>query len=177
MNNWKKNMSVCFFVIIILAFIGCNSNGDNDPKCTCPNGTVHTETQCGCNAVGNDCNCIYDPPEVTREFYDLTFLGKEIKLIDETGNTQNLKERDVWQKIQYALNISTATPESPFGLKFFKIYNSGNFAIIIKSGESSDWAKIDGYKILIHENVLSEDNDYIHDYIYDAISYSMTAPD
>jgi hypothetical protein len=52
--------------VIVIAFvfiiIGCDSgNGKTDPKCTCPNGTVHTDKPCSCDALGYDCNCIYEP--------------------------------------------------------------------------------------------------------------------
>ena len=48
-------------VIIVFKFIGCGDNKNNDP------------------------------PDVSREFNDLTFLEKNIKLIDETGNTKKSK--------------------------------------------------------------------------------------
>ena len=46
------------------------------------------------------------PPVITREFNDLTYFGKSIKLIDETGNAQDLKARGIWQKIQDGFNAS-----------------------------------------------------------------------
>jgi len=102
--------------------------------------------------------CEDDPPEVIREFNDLTFLGKYIKLIDETNNSKDLKTRGIWQQIQNGLNATTATPESIFGTKFFKIYNTGNFGIIIESNANynNGFYGVNGYKVLLCELQLIE---------------------
>ena len=74
MKNLKHYLIVCFMTIIVFTFICCEDDKNNDS------------------------------PEITREFNDLTFLGKNIKLIDETGNTKDLKARGIWQKIDNGLN-------------------------------------------------------------------------
>jgi hypothetical protein len=67
MKTWKQwtLVAILAFFGIIFGFIACdNDNGKTDPKCTCPNGTVHTEAICSCEAVGYDCNCTYEPPHI-----------------------------------------------------------------------------------------------------------------
>jgi len=100
-----------------------------------------------------------EKPEVQREFNDLTFLGKNVKLIDQTGNVKDLKARGIWQNIQNGLNASPATPEGTVGLKFLTIHGTGNFAIVITSGEGyANYYSVDGYKVLLCETQLPEMN-------------------
>ena len=65
MKNLKQFILMAFIGIfgIAVTFVACdNGNGENnDPKCNCPNGTVHTDVSCSCNAVGYGCNCTYQP--------------------------------------------------------------------------------------------------------------------
>jgi len=125
----------------------------------------------------------YDTPDnltveqqVTREYNDLTFLGKNVKLIDQTGNAEDLKTRGIWQQIQNGLNASVATPESAFGLKFAAIHDTGNFAIVITSGPGNlSGYSVDGYKVLLAEAQLPEmGNNDIAGIIGDAIMDDMT---
>jgi len=91
-----------------------------------------------------------------QEFTDLTFLGKSIKLIDQTGNAQDLKTRGIWQQLQDGFNAST-TGDGDAKNKFYAIHSTGNFAIVITSGTNyPNGYAVDGYKILFNENQLSE---------------------
>jgi len=96
-----------------------------------------------------------DPPEIIREFNDIIFLGKNIKLIDETRNEKNLKERGIWHKIQDGLDSQTINPEGNWKKKFEAIYETGNFAIIITNGlDFEDGYSFIEYNILFRENQL-----------------------
>jgi hypothetical protein len=71
MKNWKQStiVTIIAFFGIIVGFTACppdNNNGTTDPVCTCPNGTVHTDEACGCNAIGYDCNCTYEPLDIRK---------------------------------------------------------------------------------------------------------------
>ena len=149
MKNLKHYLIVCFMTIIVFTFICCEDDKNNDS------------------------------PEITREFNDLTFLGKNIKLIDETGNVNDLKARGIWQKINDGLNASTAKPDGYFGIKFYSIYALGNFAIVIEGNKTytNGFYGLDGYKILFCETQLSE---YTAIYIRDCIEAAildMTLPE
>ena len=103
MNNWKKNLLVCFLAIIVLSFIGCDSNGDNDPKCNCPNGKVHTDALCSCNAT--DCNCTYKAPEVAKDqSATLNDLFGEGYSATVTGHMKDSEWVNVSVKLKNALN-------------------------------------------------------------------------
>ena len=53
-----------------------------------------------------------------KEFNNLTFLEKNIKLIDETENSKDFKANSNWQKIYDGLRASTATQDNGFRIKF-----------------------------------------------------------
>jgi len=149
MKSWKNIVFIFLLVIIIFAFIGCGDDKNNDS------------------------------PKVTREFNDLTFLGKNIKLIDETGNANDLKVRGIWQKINDGLNASTAKPDGAFGIKFYTIYAIGNFAIVINSGEDFlDYYSFSDHKVIFRENqVLEYNSGEIIGCIEAAILHDMKLPD
>jgi len=126
-------IAVAAIIALALAVIGCK--GDDDTT------TGGTQEQ----------------PKVQREFTDITFLGKSIKLIDETNNPKDLKERGIWKQIQDGIDTQTINPASEWAIKFNEIYATGNFAIVITSGEDYiDGIDVDGYKVLFRENQLSE---------------------
>jgi len=93
---------------------------------------------------------------VQREFNDLMFLGKNVKLIDQTGNAKDLKARGIWQKVQDGLSASSVDPGDAIGLKFDAIHATNNFAIVITSGvDYPNGYAVDGHEILFRENQLS----------------------
>ena len=95
-----------------------------------------------------------DPPEITREFNDLTFLGKTITLIDRTNGSTDLKDRGFFTQIQNALNGSKLgnNPEHKIVIKFNQI---NDFAIVVESGENyPDGYSTNGYEVLFRENQL-----------------------
>ena len=116
---------------------------------------------------------------VTREFTDLTFLGKSIKLIDETNNPKDLKARGIWKQIQDGLTELAKTAGSTFPSKFDIIHS--NFKIrIVKDNTALNFDlgyAIDGYEILFRESDIQEyDTNTIRTYVYEAVIYDINTP-
>ena len=64
-HEHKKNISygltaLLFAVVFAFIFTACPEKNDDDKKCECPNGTVHTDKECDCEGMG--CNCDYAFP-------------------------------------------------------------------------------------------------------------------
>jgi hypothetical protein len=111
-----------------------------------------------------------------REFKDLIFLGKNITLIDESDNSKDLKERGIWKRMQDVFNAWAGNTTDAWGQKFIAIYNTGKFAVVIRGGNNNNWAVTEEFKIIIYENHFSENDEWINDYIADAVSDNMPTP-
>ena len=80
MKNWKKLNVLGIVIIFVMAFgfIGCDpdkkDNGNNDPICECPNGTVHPlGFPCTCPVAGTSaCNCTEEAEQ--PEFRETTII-------------------------------------------------------------------------------------------------------
>ena len=154
---------------IVLLYYACSKKGNNNiPKENKMKNTMKNTTKAKIIAGGLAVALLFvacddkqkeEPPvvvEVTREFNDLTFWGKNIKLVDETGNAKDLKARGIWKQIQNGFDAVTIDPTDAVALKFIAICDTGNFAIVITSGaDYPDGYAVDGYKILFRENQLS----------------------
>ena len=68
-RTFTKWLTAVLAAVLVLALMGCGGNGDDEKD-------------------GN----------VKREFNDLTFLGKNVKLIDQTGNAKDLKARGIMEE-------------------------------------------------------------------------------
>ena len=114
---------------------------------------------------------------VAREFSDLTLLGKSVKIVDQTGNSQSLKTRGIWQIIQNALTASDIDPNGMMGTKWNTIHATGNFAIVIETNKTypNGYYRVDGHKIFFSDDLLSDfDSQDITDCIDTAIMNDMT---
>ena len=157
--------------LVAVAACGGDSGGKPEDPCKCSNKTEHDEA-CACGK--SDCACT-----IQREF-DLTFLGKTIKLVDETGNTsQSLNKRGIVTQFESALDVKEI-PASGFMNNFNAIYNADKFiSIVINTGDDYiEGVDIEGYKILLREGQLAN---YDTKDIWDAIAYAvedmMTPPE
>ena len=115
-----------------------------------------------------------NPPEITREFNDLTFLGKTVTLIDRTGNASDLKTRGIWQKIKNGLEAIDITG-SVWISKFNTVYANNDFVIVVNSGADYTYGYgVDGYEILFRETQLAGfDAEIIASIIAPAIEFNV----
>jgi hypothetical protein len=170
--------------IITLGFIASCDNGDKETHthqwqwqvtkaATTEADGEETET-CACGAT-NGTRAI--PKLIQREYNDLIFMEKNIKLIDQTNGATDLKARGIHGQIQGGLNDARLKPDDT--TKFNKIYASGDFAIVIESGaDYIDGYSTSGHQILFRENQLSGFTSYdIGSGIQTAIRFDMTVPD
>jgi len=62
MKTWKQNIfGIVAIMVLVFTFTVCD-NGNKDPVCTCPAGTLHADGVPCCN--GTDCTCGIDPKTV-----------------------------------------------------------------------------------------------------------------
>jgi hypothetical protein len=112
--NTKKNISygltaLLFAVVFAFIFTACPEKNDDDKKCECPNGTVHTDKECDCEGV--DCNCDYAS---LHDDSDVPMFGTSTARI---MTNDNFTVND-WNKIKSAI-----------AEKFDTVYNTGNDGI------------------------------------------------
>ena len=166
--NTKKTILVTLIITAILLSCG-KDDKTPDPECDC---TVKAHNApCECGAAGTPaCGCAV----IQRTFTDLTFLGKNITLIDRTDGAADLKARNIHAQIQDGLNATTLN--STETTKFNAIYATGNFAIVITGGaEYDEGYSVEGYEILLHENqVVGYTSINISGVIRAAVIYDMT---
>ena len=65
-----KQTTLITIIMVALVFTGCKS--DSDPKCDCPNGTVHLAGETCCDRY--DCTCLTDVQDLVN---NTTKIGKE----------------------------------------------------------------------------------------------------
>ena len=132
MKNWKHYGIVCLMAFIVSIFITCDKDKETS--------------------------------EVTRVFNDLELYGKNIKIIDETNNVQDLKTRGIWKLLKDGLNQmdlwaidaeNRGSNELP-KIRFFPIYETGSFAIIIEDNAiyQNGFFGFNDNKILLSDNIL-----------------------
>ena len=142
MKNWNYYKIVYLMAIIIFLFISCEDKENNNT------------------------------PEITREFNDLVFLEKNIKLIDETGNNQNLKQRGIWQKIQNAFDDLSSKSLGGWIATFNEVYNTGEFLICIENNVNYDngYYDINNFKALFCDiQILEYEDSFIGELIFEIV--------
>jgi hypothetical protein len=175
MKIWKQWIIVAIIAIFcIVGFIGCPPD-DTKPTLKCECNEKEHDGACGTSCSGkgvSPCNCF----DVVREYNDLTLLGRNIKLVDETENAESLEKRNIKQKIQDGLTALAVAPGSTFTNKFDLIY-SGFKIRIVKDDTYLDFVlgyAIGGYEIFFREtDVKGYNTNTIRNHISDAVIYDI----
>jgi hypothetical protein len=151
MKKWKQCAFFSFLAILVLAFafVACDngSGNNNDPKCSCPNGTVHTDAPCECG--GKNCGCTYQPVIETPQFRTQTI---NFDLGEERGGLTAVKIEgellaDEWEgmaeKIQNALQVNYDLQNNIYKNRYRNVFSSsrGDIAriVIVKNSEFDKW--------------------------------------
>ena len=172
MNMKNPILLAIVTLALTLALVNCNDDSKPDPECDC---TVKAHNApCECDAAGTPaCDCTV----IQRTFTDLTFLGKNITLIDRTDGATDLKARGIHKQIQDGLDTVT-NPGQTWIKKFNAIHATGKFAIVITSGaDYENEYEVEEYEVLFRENqILTYSSTDIGGVVNLAVYYFMTAP-
>jgi hypothetical protein len=146
---------VAFFAILGLIAVctACDNDNGNDPvTCTCPNGTIHTDAECACNAKGYDCTCTYqdDPKPQTATITVAGDVNIAVK-----GTFTNAEWKGVAGKIETVINDDFyALPEPVQIMKKGTLANC-EAIFVEKTSEYTNWKTTgDGKTIYINFDIL-----------------------